>query len=177
MSEIIFKASGICKSFGVVKALVDVSFEVRAGEIRGLIGENGSGKSTVSSIIAGMQSADSGTMELLGKPYTPASMIEAQHSGVAMIVQEIGTISGTSVAHNIMAGQESTFTQGLIMNRNAMNKAARRALDDIGLNYIDEKAPIDSLNFEDRKLVEIARAMLGKAAGICGGHCDLLHSF
>lgn len=160
MSETIFRAEGINKSFGVVRALNNVSFEVNAGEIRGLIGENGSGKSTVSSIIAGMQTADSGTMEFLGEAYAPESMVKAQHRGVAMIVQEIGTIPGTSVAHNILAGRENEFMNGLFVDKKRMNGRARKALDFIGLDYIDEKAPIESLNFEDRKLVELARAML-----------------
>ena len=160
MSKTILKVEGIDKSFGIVRALKNVSFEVNEGEIRGLIGENGSGKSTVSSIIAGMQKADKGTMELRGEPYAPASMVDAQYNGVAMIVQEIGTISGTTVAHNILAGRENEYMKGLFVDKKQLFGRARKALDYVGLDYINEKAPIDSLNFEDRKLVEIARAMM-----------------
>lgn len=162
MSNVIVEVKGMNKTFGVVQALSDVSFTINAGEIRGLIGENGSGKSTVSSIIAGMQSADSGEMELLGKPYKPISMVDAQRQGVSMIVQEIGTVVGTSVAHNIFAAREKQFKQGVFVNRKEMHRQAQKCLDDIGLNYIKAEAHISSISFEDRKLVEIARAMLDK---------------
>ena len=78
----------LCKNFGVTIALSHVDFVVKTGEIRGLIGENGSGKSTVSSIIAGMQPANSGEMFYKGKPWKPATMLEAQKAGIGMIVQE-----------------------------------------------------------------------------------------
>ena len=162
MSNIIVEVKGINKTFGVVQALSNVSFTINAGEIRGLIGENGSGKSTVSSIIAGMQSADSGEMELMGKTYKPISMVDAQRQGVSMIVQEIGTVVGTSVAHNIFAAREKQFKQGAFVNRKEMHRQAQKCLDDIGLNYIKAEAHISSISFEDRKLVEISRAMLDK---------------
>ena len=94
------------KSFGPTKALVDVELEVNRGEIRGLIGENGSGKSTISSIVAGVQPYDSGEMFFKGEPYKPTSMIEAQAKGIAMVVQEMGTISNITVAANIFIGKE-----------------------------------------------------------------------
>ena len=84
----------IRKTFSSTVALGDVSLEVYPGEVRGLIGENGSGKSTISSIAAGMQKADSGEMIFRGKPWRPKSMIDALQNGVGMIVQESGTISG-----------------------------------------------------------------------------------
>ena len=68
------------KTFGITVALNDVSFKVMPGEIRGLIGENGSGKSTVSSIVAGMQGCDKGEMVYLGKPWAPKSTLEAQQN-------------------------------------------------------------------------------------------------
>lgn len=91
----------MCKNFGVTVALNHVSFTVYAGEVVGLIGENGSGKSTVSSIIAGMQPATSGSMVYDGKPWKPDSAIRAQEAGIAMIVQETGTIGSITVAKNI----------------------------------------------------------------------------
>ena len=66
------------KNFGVTVALNDVSFTLERGHVYGLIGENGSGKSTVSSIIAGMQTATKGEMTYKGQPWKPASMLDAQ---------------------------------------------------------------------------------------------------
>ena len=97
------------KSFGATVALRGVDLNVYPGEIRGLIGENGSGKSTVSSISAGMQTATKGDMTYKGQPWKPASMLEAQEHGIGMIVQEAGTIPNITVAENIFLGHEKMF--------------------------------------------------------------------
>ena len=84
-------------------ALRDVNFEVKRGETVGIIGTNGSGKSTITSIAAGMQPATSGEMFFKGQPHKPSTMIEGAACGIGMIVQEQGTVSGISVAQNILA--------------------------------------------------------------------------
>ena len=93
--ELILAAHKVCKAFGPTRALIDVDVEVRKGEIRGLIGENGSGKSTFCSIVAGALEMDSGELELHGEKYEVKSMVEAQNHGVAMIVQEAATFPRT----------------------------------------------------------------------------------
>lgn len=157
--ELLLSCEHMFKNFGVTKALTDVSVQVYRGEIRGLIGENGSGKSTLSSIIAGVQSCDSGTMQMNGKPYKPLNMLEAQNHGVSMVVQEAGTIPGITVAANIFVGKESLFRKGIILNVRKMNAAAQEILGQIGAGHIHASQMTDQLNFEDRKLVEIARAV------------------
>ena len=157
--ELLLRCEKICKNFGPTRALVQVDLSVRRGEIRGLIGENGSGKSTLSSIIAGVQPCDSGTMYYQGEEYRPASMVDAQKKGVSMVVQEMGTIPGITVAANIFVGKERRFQKGGFVDVRSMNRAAAEVLSRIGVEDIDPAAPIHTLNFEDRKLVEIARAM------------------
>lgn len=159
MSTELINAEQIVKNFGLTKALQGVHFTLNAGEIRGLIGENGSGKSTLCSILAGVYPADSGQLYLNGQPYSPTSMIDAQRQGVAMIVQEMGTISGIRVADNLFVGKEKMFAKAGLVNRKAMVAAARKALTAIGVTHIDPRIMIDELNFEDRKLVEVARAV------------------
>lgn len=159
MSTELINAEQIVKNFGLTKALQGVHFTLNAGEIRGLIGENGSGKSTLCSILAGVYPADSGQLYLNGQPYSPTSMIDAQRQGVAMIVQEMGTISGIRVADNLFVGKEKMFAKASLVNRKAMVAAARKALTAIGVTHIDPRIMIDELNFEDRKLVEVARAV------------------
>ena len=105
MKTPILEMKHIRKTFASTVALGDVDLNVYPGEIRGLIGENGSGKSTISSIAAGMQKADSGEMLYHGKTWTPGSMIEALSGGIGMIVQESGTIQGVSVAENMFLGE------------------------------------------------------------------------
>lgn len=158
-SNCILKTVGIYKSFGPTRALIDVNLNINKGEVHGLIGENGSGKSTICSIIAGAQAADKGTMYFNDKKYMPLSMIDAQKKGVSMIVQEMGTIPSISVASNIFVGKLDLFTEKGILRISEMNKAAKEVLIDIGAHDIDPGAMIDTLNFEDRKIVEIARAM------------------
>lgn len=157
--EAILQVNGIYKSFGVVKALKDVSISFLPGEIHGLIGEIGSGKSTLSSIISGIYSCNQGEMILDGKVYKPTSIMDGEKHGICMIVQEMGTIGGITVAANVFAGKEELFSRLGIVNRKAMNRAAQEALDKIGASYIKAENKIDEESFENRKIVEIARAM------------------
>ena len=110
MKKPIFKATHIVKQFGPTIALNDVDIEIYAGEIRGFIGENGSGKSTMSALMTGIYQKTSGTMEYHGKPWEPGSMVEALSGGIGIIVQENGTISEISVAENIFLGELKNFS-------------------------------------------------------------------
>lgn len=123
-----------------------------------VIGENGSGKSTLTSCLTGIYQKDSGKFILEGKEITATNQLEANHQGVAIIVQEIGTFSGLTVAENIFLGNEDKFTKHGIKNTASMNKQAQEYLDSYGFNYIDATKVIDDYNFEDRKLVEIVKA-------------------
>lgn len=160
MDETIFlSAKGITKAFGPTRALVDVDIDIRRGEVRGLIGENGSGKSTFSSIVAGAQKADNGAFFIDGKPYKPASMVDAQAHGVSMVIQEMGTIPRITVASNIFAGRLEDFRRLGLLQWKRINREANEILAKIGVPEIKADVPIDLLSFEDRKLVEVARAM------------------
>lgn len=156
--EIILRAEGISKSFGPTKALVQVSFEIKRGEVVGLIGENGSGKSTFSTIVAGIQKQDEGQLYLNGEPYAPNDITDAISKGVAMVVQEQGTFNNISVAANIFAGREQQFTKAGLLDLKAMNAAAAVALDKIGVEGIDPAQVVNAMSFEERKLLEVARA-------------------
>ena len=148
------------KRFGPTVALDNVSFEAHGGEILGLIGENGSGKSTATSIFAGMQRCDSGEMLFEGKAWSPASMTDALNKGVGMIVQESGTVAGISVAENIFLGETKDFRKGLFIDRKRMIEEAQKALDGIGADHIRADAVTGTLDFQDRKLTEIAKVMV-----------------
>ena len=156
----ILRAAGINKNFGPTRALIDVDFLLCRGEVHGLIGENGSGKSTFSSIVAGAQSADSGSFELKGKDYVPRNMVDAQNRGVGMVVQEQGTIGNITVASNVFTGRLEEFTKFGFINMKEVTKRAQAILNDIGAGDIDAGAMTSTLNFEDRKIVEIARVMV-----------------
>lgn len=149
----------MCKSFGITKALADVSITLNKGEVLGLIGENGSGKSTLTSIVAALQPMDSGTMFLEGQPYKPRNTVEANELGICMILQEKGTFDRITVANNIFVGKENQFIRHGMLDKKAMIKSAQKALKDIGEENIQAGKVLGTLNFEERKLVEVARAM------------------
>ncbi len=158
MSEIILKAENICKSFGITKAVNDVSMSFAKGEIHGLIGENGSGKSTFVSMLCGIHSIDSGRFILNGKELHVRNQVEANDKGVSIIVQEMGTLSGLTVADNIFLGREDKFVRLGIKNTTMMNREADELLKKYGFGHINAAAMIDHYNFEDRKLIEIVKA-------------------
>ena len=157
--ELLLQVTGMTKSFGPTKALKGVDMNVYRGEIRGLIGENGSGKSTISSIISGMQPCDSGEMLWKGEPHKPADSIEAAKKGISMVVQEVGTVAACTVAENIFLGREKEFRKGPFVSKRQMIGAAKAALDKIGASHIPPVAPAQMISFEDKKLVEVARAV------------------
>lgn len=162
VNRTILEIRNMHKNFGVTVALNDVSFSLQRGAVYGLIGENGSGKSTVSSIIAGMQSANSGEMLFNGKPWNPSSMLEAQQNGIGMIVQEAGSIPGISVAENIFLGHERLFAKGFFVNRQAMIKAAQDLFDELGIKRFRASQMTHELDMQERKIIEIARCMYWK---------------
>ena len=157
--ETIIEIRHMHKAFGPTIALKDVDFTLHRGEIRGLIGENGSGKSTIMSIASGMQKATSGEMTYLGRPWHPNTMVEAQDAGISMILQEANTIPGVTVAENIFAGHETEFSKLGIISMGKMYKAADQVLDKFGIGHIKARDSIDHYTFEDRKLIEIARCV------------------
>ena len=158
---IVLEVKDVCKNFGVTIALNHVNFTLKSGEIRGLIGENGSGKSTVSSIVAGMQKPTSGEMTYNGKSWTPANTLEAQANGICMIVQEAGTIPSIPVADNVFLGHEELFARGPFVNHAKMVKQAQVLLDELGIP-IDASIRTGQLDLQQCKLIEIAKAMYWK---------------
>lgn len=158
MGELLLKADKIDKHFGITHALDHVSLTFEKGEIHALIGENGSGKSTLTSCLAGIYKKDSGTFLLDGKEVHASNQVEANRQGIAIIVQEIGTLSGLTVAENIFLGNEDMFIRHGIKNAAAMNQKAQEYLNSYGFHYIDASKAIEHYNFEDRKLVEIVKA-------------------
>ncbi len=159
MSEVLLSCKKVCKNFGATRALIDVDFELRRGEVCGLIGENGSGKSTLTSIFAGVQPQTSGELFCKNEPYNPGNMVNAQKHGIAMIVQEAATLPSVDVASNIFIGNYKSFKKGGRLDVRFMHKEADRILEEIGAEGINGHMPLSELNFEDRKIVEIARAM------------------
>ena len=145
---------GIRKTFGGVKALQGVDFQVAAGEIVGLVGGNGAGKSTLMKIAAGAYLPDEGTVTMNGK--TPHSPAEAIQLGVSLVRQELIQAGDLDVGSNVMLGHEP-HRYGVI-DRGALYRLASQALERVG-GGIDVRTPLGSLSPGQKQRVEIARAL------------------
>ncbi len=108
---------GIAKGFPGVRALNDVDFEARSGEIHALVGENGAGKSTLTRVIAGVHQPDAGTITFDGQPTVWKGPGDAKRHGVHVIYQEFVLFPHLSVAENIFIGHERRNRLGLIDHR------------------------------------------------------------
>lgn len=158
MGETIVETRKITKHFGEVIAVNGVDLQIKLGRVHGLIGENGSGKSTISSMICGIHAITSGEVWLRGQPYKPTDPGDARLHGIGMIVQEVGTIDYLTVAENIFLGEETRFGKAGFVSRAAMEAEARKAMELVGLN-IDVSLPAVAYNFETRKMIEIAKTL------------------
>jgi ribose transport system ATP-binding protein len=155
----LLRVRDLCKGFFGVPVLSGVSFTLAAGEVRALIGENGSGKSTAMNILAGLLQPDSGAIELDGAAYRPRSGREAEKAGVAFIQQEPNIFPNLSVEENLFIGRYPRQLAWLPMiNRRAMRARARELLQQVGL-LLSPGAPSSALSPGERQLVEIAKAL------------------
>ena len=156
MNEIIVSMRGICKSFPGVKALDDVQFELRSGEVMALLGENGAGKSTLMKILSGVYTRDSGTMEIFGKQYGDLTPKQAQQVGVAIIHQELNMCRHLTVAENMFLGRERR--RGLKLSQKEMNAEAAKVLKSLDID-LDPTTMVGSLQVSKQQMVEIAKAL------------------
>ncbi|MDR1580686.1 MAG: ATP-binding cassette domain-containing protein [Synergistaceae bacterium] len=158
--------SGIVKSFGRIKALDGADFEAERGEIHGIAGANGSGKSTVAHILAGITAPDAGSVRLGGTALKTGDVVASQAGGIGIVYQESQAIAGMTVAQTIMLGREPRSMFGVI-NEHRVNEAAAVFLSKIDMTNLIPEAQVGSLPENDVKLVEIARAaLLGERVAI-----------
>ena len=156
MNNTIVSMKNISKSFPGVRALDDVNFELRSGEVMALLGENGAGKSTLMKILSGVYSRDEGTMEIFGKEYGDLSPKEAQAVGVAIIHQELNMCKHLTVTENMFLGREKGGKFSL--KNSEMEKEAKRILDDLNID-IDPRQSVGDLPVSKQQMVEIAKAL------------------
>ncbi len=147
--EPIFTSSNITKKFGQTIALNNVDISIYPGEIRGFIGENGSGKSTMGALMTGIHDVTSGSMRYHGKEWQPKSMIDALSSGIGIIVQENGTIPQISVAENMFLGELRNFSGVHFFEERKVENFSpvfsRDILADFDAYFAGVKADIDAI--------------------------------
>ena len=152
----ILEMTGITKSFTAVKALEDVDFRLRAGEVHALLGENGAGKSTLLKVLTGVMHVDAGKIVLKGEPVHFANPLEAQHAGISAVYQEVNLCPNLSVAENMYIGREPRRL-GRIQWR-AMRRRATEALERVDV-HVDVSALVSTHSLAVQQMVAIARAI------------------
>ena len=156
MNEVIVRMEHITKTFPGVKALDDVHFELRAGEVMALLGENGAGKSTLMKILSGVYTRDGGEMEIFSKSHGDLTPKGAQALGVAIIHQELNMCRHLSIAENMFLGREKTRLGTL--SQREMETEASNALEELGID-LDPRQVVGELPVSKQQMVEIAKAL------------------
>jgi rhamnose transport system ATP-binding protein len=156
-NRMLMHLAGISKSFGGVKALKQVSIELRTGEVHALVGENGAGKSTLIKIITGAVQADEGSIELEGQQIDHNDPVAARRLGIAAIYQQPALFPDLTVAENIAIGLEQNGPFRRI-NWRQRRKRAADLLSRVGAS-IDPATVASDLTMPQQQLVEIARAL------------------
>ncbi|MRG61707.1 ATP-binding cassette domain-containing protein [Agromyces sp. CFH 90414] len=156
-AEPVLVASGLEKSFFGVTVLRGVGLELRAGEVHGLVGENGAGKSTFMKILAGVYERDAGTVRLGGADVDFHHPVEAAQAGLATVFQEFNLLPERSVAENVFLGREPR--KGGFVDRKGMVRRTRELLDELGIDFIDADAPVRSLTVAEQQIVEIVKGL------------------
>ena len=161
MSENLIELRHIGKRFGGVRALDDVSFAIKPGEIHCLAGENGSGKSTIIKVMSGVYTPEDGEILIDGKPVGKLDPVKSVHHGIQVIYQDFSLFGNLTVAENLAI---NTF---LIEGRKGVDwkrvrELAQKALDRLGVS-IDLDADVDSLPTSGKQIVAIARAVMADA--------------
>ncbi len=146
----------LTRTFGGVPAVKEVSFTVGAGEIHGLCGHNGAGKSTVVKMLSGQLTPDSGRIVIDGQAVQLGSRQAAQRLGIALVDQELSVVPALTVLDNLLLGD---VRAPLVNRRRAATARCRQVLRDMGLDRLHPQQPLSDLSIGERQLVEIARAL------------------
>lgn len=156
VGEYIIEMQGITKQFPGVKALDNVSFRLRSGEVMALLGENGAGKSTLMKVLSGVHNKDSGKIKIFGQEVDNMTPKRAQELGVAIIHQELNMCQHLTVAENMFLGREKV--NGVVLSQKEMNREAAKVLDNLGIDLAPTTL-VGNLQVSKQQMVEIAKAL------------------
>ena len=148
------------KRYGAVLALRDVNLHLKDGEILGLIGDNGSGKTTMLKILSGFHQATSGQMKLHGEPVVFRSVSAARHAGIEIVYQDLALVNGLSIAENVFLGRERYSGPLRTLTHRRMRKEADEFLARLGLaNLPGMTEDVANLSGGQRQAIALARAL------------------
>ena len=152
-AQIMLSIKDVCKSFPGVKALDNVTVEVKRGVVHGIVGENGAGKSTLMKILSGVYKKDSGTIVFDGETIEHTTPIQSLHKGLSIIYQEFNLVNSMSVGENIFLGR---FKE--MHGMRGTHEKARKLLSSIGCNINTYKL-VSDLSVSEKQMVEITKAL------------------
>ncbi|MGM0366780.1 MAG: ATP-binding cassette domain-containing protein, partial [Actinomycetota bacterium] len=158
MAEKILSAKDISKSFGGTVALDNVDFELNAGEVHALVGENGAGKSTFIKILSGIHKADKGQIYLDGKQVEIANPMAAQRLGIAAIYQEPTVFPELSITENVFMGHQEYNKVSRRIRWRKMYEHTRQLLDSLGVN-LNPRTRLKQLGTAEQQMIEIVKAL------------------
>ena len=161
--QVVMKATGLVKRYGGVTALDGVDFELRAGEILAVIGDNGAGKSSLIKALSGAVVPDEGTLELDGKPVQFRSPIDARRHGIETVYQDLAVAPAMSIAENLFLGRElrrpgvlgSVFRS---LDKKKMLEEAISRMNDLKVGIRSMTQAVETLSGGQRQCVAVARA-------------------
>lgn len=157
MSEqYLLEMKNICKTFPGVKALSNVNFQLKAGEVHALLGENGAGKSTLIKVLGGIYHPEEGEIYVEGQKVTIDGVVAARAAGVSIVHQELVLVPYMTVAENIFLGREPSGKFGV--DRKKMVEDAQVLLDKYEMN-IDADTLVERLTIAQQQMVEIVKAI------------------
>jgi ribose transport system ATP-binding protein len=148
---------GIEKRFGPVLALRGVDFDLRAGEVHGLLGQNGAGKTTLIKIMAGIEMPTAGEFRIAGQPVHLAGVADSKARGISVVHQSLSLVPTLTVADNMYLGSEARRA-GVLLDRRRMNEESARLLSHYGIPLRPTQV-VGTLPFAYRQLLEIAKAL------------------
>ena len=156
--NVVLEMRGINKNFPGVKALQDVDFTLRKGEIHALMGENGAGKSTLIKVLTGAEEFETGTIRMEGSSNTiiNRSPQEAQENGISTVYQEVNLCPNLSVAENLYIGREPK--KGPMIDWRTMKEDARKLLEGLDV-HIDVTMAVENYSIAIQQMIAIARAV------------------
>jgi len=161
MSEYILEMKNISKSFPGVKALDDVSFNLRPGEIHALIGENGAGKSTLIKCLGGQHMPDEGEIYIDGKKVDITNAKVSRDHGIGVIYQEFNLVPAFTIAENIYLGRE--YKKNGMIDRAGMFRDADEILRSLGQENMSSRTRVYKLSTSQQQMIEICKAVSAKS--------------
>lgn len=162
----LLELTGICRRFGAIRALHEVSLDVRAGECIAIVGDNGAGKSTLVKIMSGVVRPDGGHMTFNGAPLEPDSPVHVRRAGIETVYQDLALADHLDAVANIYLGRELSIGRPrplALLRRREMRAQVKALIDRTGVNIPSLRATVRQMSGGQRQGLAIARALAWNA--------------